>query len=131
VHFSVFREGICCKPGIFVCSNDPNIVVGARLAGSFGAALAGGQLFYQTLTGTGTAFIEGGGTILVKVTRKPAQNLFGHHFRVAPYTWTFPSLQPLNLCYFSQLKNPSFHRRWNPLRNMLLLQTFSVRCLVI
>jgi len=66
INLSQFPEGICCKPGIFVCCNDPNMVVGARLAGSFGAALAGGQLFYQTLTGTGTAFIEGGGTILVK-----------------------------------------------------------------
>mmetsp|Transcript_25199 Transcript_25199/g.60636 ORF Transcript_25199/g.60636 Transcript_25199/m.60636 type:complete len:423 (+) Transcript_25199:1534-2802(+) len=67
LHLDQLPGGFACKPGAFVCANSENVKISARFVSSVGQ-LAGSMGFtLQTLTGSGTCFVEGGGTILTKM----------------------------------------------------------------
>eukprot|EP00283_Hemiselmis_rufescens_P026719 CAMPEP_0173437144 /NCGR_PEP_ID=MMETSP1357-20121228/17869_1 /TAXON_ID=77926 /ORGANISM="Hemiselmis rufescens, Strain PCC563" /LENGTH=297 /DNA_ID=CAMNT_0014402307 /DNA_START=182 /DNA_END=1071 /DNA_ORIENTATION=+ len=76
LHLDQMPGGFSCKPGAFVCANSSNVQISARIVTSLGAAAGSLGFALQTINGSGTCFIEGGGTILSKMLAPGEQMVF-------------------------------------------------------
>lgn len=82
------HSGLIINRGAFLAASGEDWKLNVQLVGSLGAAGFGGQgLFMNTLHGTGTAFLNGGGTVVHKVL-KPGETVIVNQHSVLAFERT-------------------------------------------